>query len=78
MDPFPKLLQLPDSDLFRNIEADPYLFQLHRKLIMSFLQQLICLFGRCFLPDKAVLIRIRFDLCAIYESRFKTKKPFFV
>ena len=36
-DSFPKLLQLPNNDLFRNMEADTYLFQLCGKLIMNFL-----------------------------------------
>ena len=78
MDSFPKLLQLPDSNLFRNMEADACLFQLCRQLIMNFLQQLFCLFGRCFLPDKTVLVRICLDLRPVYESRFKAEQSSFV
>ena len=78
MDSFPKLLQLPDSDLFRNMEADTCLFQLCGKLFMDSLQQLVRLFGRFFLPDKTVLVRICLNLCAIYESRFKAEQSSFV
>ena len=78
MDSFAKLLQLPDSDLLRDIEANPHLFQLCGKLFMDSLQQLVCLLGCCFLPDKTVFVRIRFDLCAIYESRFKAEQSAFV
>ena len=65
---------MPDSNLLRNMKANAYILKLCRKFFVDFLQQLVCLFHSCFLPDKAVLTRIGFDFCPVYESCFKAEQ----